>query len=278
MKRHKRDPLAEPGMSPATTSEKRMSRLGRASASAVLTVCAILVASAAGAQRPPESSGNGFLFSAPKGSFTLRAGYAGATAGSDIFSFVTNELSLRRGDFSSFAMGGDISLAVRPRLDLVFSMDVDGMEKDSDYREWQDNSGDPIEQTTAFSRQSYIASAKYYLLPRGRSLGRFAWVPAQYSPWVSAGVGRIHYSLKQHGDFVDFENGNRVFNDSFKSEKWGTSGQVSGGLDWSLNQRWALTTQAKYLFGKAELRNDYDGFEPIDLSGLGFSAGLTLRF
>jgi opacity protein-like surface antigen len=249
----------------------------RAATRGLLAACITLVSSAAQAQGP-EASGNGFLFGAPKGSLSLRAGYAAASAGSDIFSFVTRELSLRRGDFSSFAVGGDVAISLRPRLDLVVSYDADGMEKQSDYREWQDNSGKPIEQTTAFSRQTYLVSAKYYLMAPGRSLGRFAWVPARYAPWVSAGVGRIYYSLSQNGDFVDFDNGNKVFHDAFRSSQWGTSGQLSAGVDWSVNQRWALTSQARYLLGKADLRNDYSGFEPIDLSGLGLSAGLTLRF
>ena len=95
---------------------------------------------------------------------------------------------------------------------------------------------------------------------------------------MSAGVGRIYYNLDQHGDFVDFDHNNKVFYDSYKSSQWGSAAQVSGGIDWSINQRWALTTQARYLLGKADLQKDYVGFDPIDLSGLGLSAGITLRF
>lgn len=225
-----------------------------------------------------EASGRGFLFGAPSATLTLRAGYSGATAGSDIFDFVTGELTLNRRDFSSFNFGGDLAFMVSPRLDLVLSFDGDGMEKQSEFREWQDNSGNPIEQWTAFSRQTYMASAKYYLRPNGRSLGRFAWVPARYTPWVSAGLGRTAYAFSQNGDFIDFEKGNSVFYDSFKSDRWGTTAQMSLGVDWSLNHRFALTTQARYLIGKAELEYDYSGFEPIDLSGLGMTAGLTIRF
>lgn len=243
-----------------------------------VVACLLLPPSGGVQAQAPEASGDGFLFGAPRASVSLRAGYSGATAGSDIFSFVTRELSLRRGDFSSFAMGGDIALTLRPRLDLVLSYDSDGMEKNSDYRAWQDNSGKPIEQSTSFSRRSVMASAKYYLRAPGRTLGRFAWVPAQYAPWLSAGVGRTYYSLTQNGDFVDFEQGNKVFYDAFESSQWGTAAQLSAGIDWSVNQRWALTTQVRYLLGKADLRNDYSGFEPIDLSGLGLTAGLTLRF
>src|SRR5262245_41188881 len=91
--------------------------------------CALMIASVAGAQ--PESSGKGFLFGAPSGWMSLRGGYAGASAGSDIFSFVTSELSLKRKDFSSASFAADIAWSIRPRVDLIFSIDADGMEKQS---------------------------------------------------------------------------------------------------------------------------------------------------
>ena len=238
-------------------------------------ICSALMASVGAAQ---DGSGNGFLFGPPTGSFTLRAGYAGASAGSDLFSQVTKDLSLNRGDFSSIGFGADLAFALRPRLDLVVSADFSGMNKKSDFREWQDNAGKPIEQVTTFSRQSYMASLKYYLLPYGRTLGKLAWVPARYAPWLSAGVGRTQYNFKQDGDFVDFAKNNKVFHDNFASSQWGNAAQVAAGLDWNLNQRFALTTQAKYLFGKADLGLDFAGFAPIDLSGIGMTGGLTIRF
>ncbi|MDA1080555.1 MAG: hypothetical protein O2973_02590 [Gemmatimonadetes bacterium] len=225
-----------------------------------------------------EASGKGFLFGAPSGSFSIRGGYSGASAGSDVFSFVTNELTLNKGDFGSFAIGGDVSVRISPRVDIVASFDAGGMKRKSEFREWEDNSGNPIEQNTAFSRNTYAASAKFYLSERGRSLGRYAWVPARYVPWVSAGMGRTLYNFSQDGDFVDFDKNNNVFADSFKSSQWATTVQLGGGVDWNLNQRFALTTQLKYLFGKADLQYDFAGFDPIDLSGLGLSAGFAVRF
>lgn len=251
----------------------RVARVLKAVAGVV--ACAAMVATTA---RSQESSGSGFLFGAPSGSFSLRAGYAGATAGSDVFSFVTNELTLRRGDFGSFAYGADFSFALRPRWDVVASVDVSGMDKKSEFREWQDTKGLPIEQTTSFARQSYSVSAKYYLLPYGRTLGRLAWVPARYAPWLSGGVGRTKYRFKQAGDFIDFNSNNKVFSDTFTSSKWANTAQVAAGLDWNLNQRFALTSQMKYLWGKADLGLDFSGYAPIDLSGLGMTAGLTIRF
>lgn len=253
-------------------------RIGRvARAVALVGAMSIGVAAHASAQER-VTAGRGFLFGAPDGSFSIRGGYSGASAGSDLFSFVTSELTLGRGDFGAFSIGGDVSVAISERFDIMLSADAGGMTRKSEFREWEDDSGNPIEQTTGFSRQTFALSGKFYLRPSGRTLGRFAWVPAQYAPWVSAGLGRTLYNFHQTGDFIDFEKGNSVFGDAFKSSQWATTAQLGAGVDWNLTQRFAFTTQARYLFGKADLTYDYAGFDPIDLSGIGLSAGLTVRF
>src|SRR5688500_12614835 len=48
-----------------------------------------------------QRSGEGFLFQPPLASFNLRGGFAHASAGSDIFSFSTEQFTLGKGDFSS---------------------------------------------------------------------------------------------------------------------------------------------------------------------------------
>lgn len=250
----------------------RMQMAGALVASAAMTVIAV---ASAGAQ---TSAGNGFLFGAPHATLALRMGYAGATAGSDIFSFVTNDLTLSRGGFGGFDIGGDVAVAVTPRLSVVFSIDNSSRSRQSEYRQWQDSSGNPIAQTTAFSRATYAVGMRYYLVPPGRSLGRLAWVPERFAPWVSASVGRTLYAFGQSGDFIDFNNGNAVFTDAFRSSKWTTTTTLAAGVDWSLTPRLALTTQARYLLGKADLQGDYSGFDPIDLSGVGINAGVLIRF
>lgn len=243
--------------------------------SALALLCLALPGRPAVAQR---LSGDGFLFGPPRASLALRMGYALPSAGSDLFDFVTDELSLRRRDFGSYAYGADFVVRLNFRTSAVISADLSGMDKKSDYREWQDNSGLPIEQSTSFDRKTFTASLRYYLLPPGRRLSRFAWIPARFAPWASAGVGRSYYEFAQSGDFVDFTNGNRVFYDSFKSSAWGFTSQLSAGVDLSISPHVVVTTQAKYFRGKADLGLDYSGFAPIDLSGLSMTSGLAIRF
>jgi len=243
---------------------------------ALALACGAAPLTTAGAQG--ENSGKGFLFGAPSGGITVRAGYAGANAGSDIFSFTTSELTLNRRDFSSVGWGADLDFSLTPRVALRFTGDFSGMAKRSEFREWVDNDGMPIEQSTTFGRTSLSAGLKWFLAPNGRELGRLAWVPPRYVPFVGVGVGRMWYEFKQEGDFIDFDDNNRVFYDKYVSTNWASTAHVVAGFDWSLNQRWALTTQTKYEWANAELSRDFTGFQRIDLSGFAATAGLHLRF
>ena len=44
------------------------------------------------------------------------------------------------------------------------------------------------------------------------------------------------------------------------------------------HEMFALTSQLRYLWGKADLGLDFSGFAPIDLSGIGMTAGVTIRY
>ena len=62
-----------------------------------------------------QDAGNGFLFGAPMGSFTIRGGWALPRAHSDLFAFTTEQLTLSRGDFSSPDIEGDLAFRVTAR-------------------------------------------------------------------------------------------------------------------------------------------------------------------
>jgi outer membrane protein W len=243
----------------------------------VVRAFALAALAAVGSAAQAQDSGKGFLFARPDGSFTLRGGFAMANAGSDIFSFATDELTLRRGDFSSVSLGGDLAFSLRSNLDLVLSASYAGTSKRSEFRKWLDNHDLPIEQNTKFARAPITASLKYYLTDRGRSVGSFAWIPSKYAPFVGAGAGLMYYRFQQVGDFVDFDTHN-VFSHDYDSSGWAKTAHVLAGFEYSLGTRWSLSTEARYGWAKADLGDDFSGFKPIDLSGFTTSVGLLVRF
>ena len=242
-------------------------------------VAAAVLAAALVAPRPAaaqESSGDGFLFRPPVATLTLRGGFDRAAAGSDVFSFVTDQLTVSRGDFSGLSVAGDLGIRLTPRLDLVLGTSYTGSSTPSEFRRFVDQDDRPIEQTTTFRRVPVTASVRAYLAPRGRSIGRFAWVPSRYAPYVGVGGGAMWYQLRQEGDFVDFDT-NDVFTDELVSSRWTPTAHGAAGVDYSLGPRLALTGEGRYTWARANMSSDFAGFNRIDLSGISATVGLSVR-
>jgi hypothetical protein len=224
-----------------------------------------------------QASGDGFLFRPPVASLTLRGGFHHANAGSDIFDFTTEQLTVGRRDFGGPLVGTDLAIRLSPRFDLSLGAAYAGARAASEFRDWVGSDDLPIEQTTNFERVPLTASVKAYLAPRGRSIGSFAWIPDRVSPYIGAGGGAMWYRFRQEGEFVDFRTLD-VFRDDIQSSGWAPTGHGMAGLDVWFTSRIGLTGEARYTVARAELRDAFEAFEPIDLSGLAASVGIQVRF
>jgi hypothetical protein len=223
-----------------------------------------------------QSSGNGYLFGAPNVRASIRAGYARADANSDVFDDATRFLTLRKSSFSGPSIAGDLAFTVAPRLDLTLSADYAAVVRESEDRGYLDNRNLPITQSTSFRRAPLTANAVVYLGPRGRSIGKLAWVPARVVPWIGAGGGTMWYRFQQEGDFVDYQTLN-VFSTRLESSGWAPVLQALGGLDVTLTPSFAVTLDARRTWAKAALSRDYSGYDKIDLSGVTGALGFTFR-
>lgn len=244
-----------------------------------MSTARVMLFAAAVACAAPASAqdhGNGFLFGQPSGSFAFRGGFAVPSASGDLFGLATSQLTLNRSDFRSLDGNMELAFTVRPRLDVVLNAAISGVNKRSESRDWTGSDGLPINQTTSFQRIPVSVSARYYLQPRGRSVGRFAWIPARYTTYVGAGVGLVNYEFDQQGEFVDTLSKN-IFPDHFHSDGWTPMLQGLAGIEWSLGPKWALTTEAKYVTAGKTLHDDFDGYR-LDLSGFSTSVGFAIRF
>jgi opacity protein-like surface antigen len=240
------------------------------------TTALLLTALALASPLRAQSAGRGFLFKTPTGSFTLRGGFAHANAGSDIFSDATSRFTIDKGDFSGFTVGADLALRVAPRFDVVLGGGYAGVKAPSESRDFVENDL-PIRQTTTFKRIPFTASVKAYLTPRGRSIGRFAWVPAKYALYAGGGVGLMRYDFEQSGDFVDDQT-LVIHTDRFRSSGWTPEAHGMAGIEFSLSPRFALTGEGRYTWAKADPSRDFANFSRIDLSGFAATAGISVRF
>lgn len=243
-------------------------------------VMAVAGVMATGALAGAQSSGKGFLFNKPSGSFSLRGGWAYALAGSDIFDETTSQLTLNKSDFSSLTFGGDISWFASPKFDVVVDGEFARMSKPSEMRDWVDNNDKPIEQTTKYRRVPLTVGMRYYLTDRGRSISNFAYIPSRYATYVGAGAGAMYWRFAQEGDFVDFQSQNRaVRRYELEDSGWAPMAHGMAGFDYNIGPWLALNTEARYQWARAELDPQvYEGFEKIDLSGFSGTVGFKVRF
>jgi opacity protein-like surface antigen len=240
---------------------------------AALALTAALTLPAAAAAQ----GGDGFLFRPPIGSFTLRGGVDRALGNSDVFEFAHERLTLGSNAFTGFNVGADLAINLSNRVDVVLGVSHARSSARSEFRRFVGEDDLPIEQTTGLARTPVTVSVRAYLAPRGRAVGRFAWIPARVSPYVGVGGGSMWYRFAQEGEFVDEETLD-VFRATLRSSSWTPTAHGLAGAEFSLSPRVALTTEARYSWARADMSDDFRDFDRIDLSGLVATAGLSLRF
>ena len=228
-------------------------------------------------QEGPPSRRADFLFGFPKMSFRFRAGWTFARAGSDIFSFVSEQLTVEKGDFSAPTAAVDLSYRFSERLTVAFGFEYSRADIQSESRDYVDMDDLPIVQETRLSQIPLTGSLKFYLVDQGQEISRYAWIPNSFAPYVGGGGGVIWYRFRQWGDFVDFADLS-IFTRGFESVGWSGVFHVFGGMDFNLTPRVFLVFEARYSWADSELAGDFVDFEPIDLTGLRTTAGIDVLF
>lgn len=218
-----------------------------------------------------------FSFRAPKAFAGFRIGKFFPNAGSDIYDMITRQLTLEKSDFRAWDIGGDGGVNLHQRVDLIFSLDYAQREKASEMRDYEDENGLPITQTTRYQMMPMTGGAKFLLIPRGRSVGKYAWLPSPVVPYFSGGGGVLWYRFEQKGDFVD-ETTLEIFHAHLESSGWAPTLYAGGGVDIHVFKSAFLTLDLRYSWAYPELGQDFVSFEPLDLSGLNVSAGLQWHF
>lgn len=224
-----------------------------------------------------SKGGDGFLFSPPRATLSIRGGVARPSASSDVFSFVTERLTVDRGDFAGLSVATDLAFRVQSRVDLLLGTGLSTRVARSEDREYEGTDDLPIEQRTTFRRIPITAGLKLHLRPEGRTIGKLAWVPSKLSPYVAAGGGMMYYLFKQDGDFVDYQTLD-VFSTTLRSTDLTPMAFGSLGTTYSLTPHIGLNAEFRYEYARGALGSDFRDFSPIDLSGVGLTAGVLFRF
>ena len=245
---------------------------------------------AASTQTPVVAPSNpDFMLGRPHAAIGVRGNWLMVSAGSDIYDFVSQHLTIEKSDFNSALFATDVNIAIHPQLDIVGGFEAGKKEIPSEYRAFSETiSGSsrtlPIRQLTELQQLHFTGSVKFGVVPRGRQISRLAWIPRTFVPYVGGGGGLTRYVFRQSGDFVDFATHNpatgvfRIFTDTFRSSGWAPSAHAFGGTDILVFKRLYLSLEGRYTWVQAELDQDFIDFEPMDLGGFRFGAGINIVF
>lgn len=243
----------------------------------VITRATIVAMAVAAPGSVLAQGGDGFLFKEPRAAIKFETGYGFQMAQGDLFDEVIAIHTLDRRDFDSPYLGGEIAFRASERWEVALGVGYQSSSKRSEFRRYIGSDDLPIEQVTELRLVPVVASAKYYLAPRGRKIGRFAWIPETVVPFVGAGLGFVSYRFEQSGEFVDYDTLD-IFYDRYTTERSTFLARGSAGVDVSIGRQFVLTGEARYSYGRGSLDQDFSGFGNIDLDGLQLVGGISVRF
>ncbi|MEP6783891.1 MAG: hypothetical protein ABI983_09490 [Acidobacteriota bacterium] len=225
---------------------------------------------------PPD-----FMLGRPHLSFGVKGSWFMASTGSDFYETVTKTLTLEKSNFHTGTFSFEGGFNVHPRLEITGTIDLNRLNQPSEDREnhelLSNGTFAPIRQTTELAETNFTGSAKFLLIPRGRSISKLAWIPNTIVPFVGAGAGIGKYNLSQDGDFVDYSD-LHIFTDTFHSEGWSPVVHVFGGTDVQIQRHIILSFEGRYTWQHADLSADFVNFDAIELGGLRFGGGVHFAF
>ena len=223
-----------------------------------------------------------FLFGRPDFSVGVRGVGVLARADSNIFEFTEGLLTLEKSDFNAPGIAIDLGFPLTSRLDAQAGFEFSRSSAASHYRDFTDADDIEIEQTTSLSQVNLSGGIELAVLPRGRAVGQYAWVPAAVTPYVGAGAGLVWYRFEQQGDFVDFVD-NSIFTGLLQSSGWTPGAHVFTGVDVKVARQVLVTGEVRYQWADTTMTGDFA--DPnrevdflIDLTGLRISGGVQVLF
>jgi hypothetical protein len=220
---------------------------------------------------------DGFLFSAPAAQVTLRAGPAMPSANGALFDFLTTELTLERSDFRAPALSAELSFPLGRHWDLGASLGVAKSTARSEYTDFIGDDGLPIEQTTQMRMMPLSATARFYPLATGRTIGTLAWIPTRTTPYVGAGAGVTWYRLNQEGEFIEHATGD-IFRSQYTTASNALTLHALAGVTHWFTPHLGLNGEVRHTRGDAGTTGSFTQYDRFDLGGTQASLGLSVRW
>lgn len=190
---------------------------------------------------------------------------------SDIFQQNRRETTFDVDDLNDFAVTGGYDHFIGEYVNVGGSVTYykeDAVGRD---RAFQQPNGGPVIRDFRLEMMPVEFNAR--VLPLGRDV--------VIIPYLGGGVGLYFWKYEEEGDFVvDRQTSPRIVTGSASSDGRTFGFHVHGGIQIPLGGSTMFTVEVKHIYVDADLdRREFDpAFEPIDLSAILYSAGLTFGF
>ena len=176
---------------------------------------------------------------------------------------------LEKSDWIGVYGGAEWRFRVAPSLWMGLHVDGYGRSLHTEYLDFERPSGAPIEQ-----------SLKLSIVPLGATI---RWVPRDgrrdISPYLGGGIDAVFYKYEEIGDFIDFfDDELPVVEDHFVDDGAALGFHVLAGLRVPVSDDISLSGEARYLWARTDMGDDFGPDLEIDLSGLSATFGVSIRF
>ncbi len=201
-------------------------------------------------------------------SLKLKFGVFSPQCNSDIWEINFENLILQKSDFKAPITSFEYEQMITKNISFSFEAGkIEREEVATEYRDYEYEDGTPIAQGIYYKINMYEIGARFYPLPRRSRL----------YPYFGVSAGLYHYIYNQYGEFIDFEEG-VVFDGDFLADQYAFGLSLNAGLSFNISRFVFIGVEGKYLTLKGDLGSEFEGFEPIDLSGVSTLFVLGIRF
>jgi hypothetical protein len=186
----------------------------------------------------------------------------------ELYGFGPSQL-IEDSDWIGVYGGAEWRFRLKPSLYLGLHLDGYGRRLDTEYLDFERPNGAPI-----------LQSLKLSVIPLGASL---RWVPRDgrhdVSPYFGAGIDAVFYQYEEFGDFIDFfADDLPVVPDHFVDDGVAFGAHALVGVRVPVSDDISVLAEARYLWSRTDMGDDFGPDLTIDLGGLSATFGVSIRF
>jgi hypothetical protein len=199
----------------------------------------------------------------------VKLGYFMPDGQSDLWEYNSELLTVSPQDFNGLSLEAEFSAMTGNYLEFALGFGYYDSVHYSEYRDYLDSEGYPIEQQLSLRITPITFTFKG--LPLGRKIN------STIVPYVGGGFGVYLWRYDEIGDYIDFTDFT-IWPTAFESSGADLGFHLVAGAEIPIGSQLGAVVEVKKTYIKGKLSGDFVGFERFDLGGLMLNFGVSYRF